>query len=203
MLHTNKAQRGWRIIQEDETSKVWEQASLWRRRTKNIGERWGWIMQSHDGHTHWRMGWSPIVWYHVLPDLVTRSLSDVTHHRKIPRSVIIQKTKFHNNACRRYHPGFWSGSHNWWKSVPYKKSVNMQIFHKWKIYVKHQICYLWTIYTCPLQCRNAGVTYTNNIGDLSGYSNPIWYKPKVIANILSLGFVHKHNLVTHNNQYGN
>ena len=36
---------------------------------------------------------------------------------------------------------------------------------------------------------NAGATNTNKIGDRPGYSNPIWYNPKGIANILSLGLV--------------
>ena len=45
-------------------------------------------------------------------------------------------------------------------------------------------------------CCNVGVTYTNKIGDLPVYSNTIWYNPKMIANILSLGLEHKHHLVT-------
>ena len=36
---------------------------------------------------------------------------------------------------------------------------------------------------------NAGVTHTNKFGDLPGYSDPVWYNPKGIANILSLGLV--------------
>ena len=36
---------------------------------------------------------------------------------------------------------------------------------------------------------NAGVTQTNKIGDIPGYSDPVWYNPKGIANILSLGLV--------------
>ena len=47
---------------------------------------------------------------------------------------------------------------------------------------------------------NAGVTYTKNIGDLPGYSNPVWYNPKGIANIISLGLAQKHHIVTHNIQ---
>ena len=31
---------------------------------------------------------------------------------------------------------------------------------------------------------NAGVAYTNNICDLPGYLNPVWYNPKGISNIL-------------------
>ena len=38
---------------------------------------------------------------------------------------------------------------------------------------------------------NAGVTHTNKIGDLLGYSDPVWYNPQGISNILSLGLVHK------------
>ena len=38
---------------------------------------------------------------------------------------------------------------------------------------------------------NAGVTHTNRIGNPQGYYDPVWYNPKVIANILSLGLVHK------------
>ena len=50
---------------------------------------------------------------------------------------------------------------------------------------------------------NSGVTCTNKIGDLPGYSDPVWYKPRGAANILSLGLVHKHHIVTYNSQYGN
>ena len=49
----------------------------------------------------------------------------------------------------------------------------------------------------------AGVTYTNNIGDLPGHSNTVWYNSKGIANIMSLILVQKHHLVTYNSQYGN
>ena len=38
---------------------------------------------------------------------------------------------------------------------------------------------------------NAGVTHTNKIGDLPGYSDPVWYNSKRIANILSLDLVQK------------
>ena len=38
---------------------------------------------------------------------------------------------------------------------------------------------------------NAGVTHTNKIGDLPGYSDPVWYNPKGIFNIMSLGLVQK------------
>ena len=34
---------------------------------------------------------------------------------------------------------------------------------------------------------NEVVTHTNKMGDLPGYSNPVWYNPKGISNILSLG----------------
>ena len=54
-------------------------------------------------------------------------------------------------------------------------------------------------YLC-VHCQ-LGVTYTNNIGDLPVYSNPVWYKPKFISNILSLGLVQKHHLVTYSSQY--
>ena len=50
---------------------------------------------------------------------------------------------------------------------------------------------------------NAGGTYTNRIGDLPGYSNPVWYNPKGIANNMSLWLLHKHHLVTYNSQDGN
>ena len=33
---------------------------------------------------------------------------------------------------------------------------------------------------------NTGVTYTNTIGDITGYSNPVCYNPKGTVNILSL-----------------
>ena len=50
---------------------------------------------------------------------------------------------------------------------------------------------------------NAGVTYTNKIIDLHVYSNPVWYNPKDISNILSLGLVNKHHPVIYNSRYGN
>ena len=50
---------------------------------------------------------------------------------------------------------------------------------------------------------NAGVIHTNKIGDLPGYSDPVWYNPKVIANILPLGLVQKNHPVTYNSQDGN
>ena len=50
---------------------------------------------------------------------------------------------------------------------------------------------------------NAGVTHTNKIGDLPGYSDTVWYNPKGIANILSLGLVQKNHPVTYNSQDGN
>ena len=37
----------------------------------------------------------------------------------------------------------------------------------------------------------AGVTHTNMIVDLPGYSYPVWYNPKGIANILSLAWSRK------------
>ena len=50
---------------------------------------------------------------------------------------------------------------------------------------------------------NSGVTHTNKIVNIIGYSNRIWYKPKGIANILSLRLMHKHHIFTYNSQYGN
>ena len=49
---------------------------------------------------------------------------------------------------------------------------------------------------------NSVVTYTNNIGDLPGYSNHFLYNPKGISNILPIVLVKKHHLVTHNSQDG-
>ena len=37
--------------------------------------------------------------------------------------------------------------------------------------------------------RNTGVKYKNNIVDLTGYPDTIWYNPKGTAKILSLGLV--------------
>ena len=42
--------------------------------------------------------------------------------------------------------------------------------------------------------------HTNKIGHLPRYSDPVWYNPKGIANILSLGLVHKNQPVTYNSQ---
>ena len=50
---------------------------------------------------------------------------------------------------------------------------------------------------------NSGVTHTNKIGDLPGYSYPVWYNPNVIANILSLALVQNNHLVTYNILYVN
>ena len=50
---------------------------------------------------------------------------------------------------------------------------------------------------------NAGVIHTNKIGALPGYSYPVWYKPKGIAKILSLGLVQKNHPVTYNSRDGN
>ena len=50
---------------------------------------------------------------------------------------------------------------------------------------------------------NSGLTHTNKIGDLPGYSYPVWYNPKGIANILYLGLVQKNHPVTYNRRYGN
>ena len=36
---------------------------------------------------------------------------------------------------------------------------------------------------------NIGVTHTKTIGDPPGYSDPVWYNPKGISNILSLVLV--------------
>ena len=44
---------------------------------------------------------------------------------------------------------------------------------------------------------NEGVTHTKTIGDLHGYSDPIWYNLKGIANILSLCLVQKNQPVTY------
>ena len=38
---------------------------------------------------------------------------------------------------------------------------------------------------------NAGITHIKNIGYLPGYYDHVWYKPKGVANILSLGLVQK------------
>ena len=47
---------------------------------------------------------------------------------------------------------------------------------------------------------NSVVTYTKKIGDLPGYSNHIWYNPKGVSNMLSLGLVQKHHLVIHDSK---
>ena len=47
---------------------------------------------------------------------------------------------------------------------------------------------------------NTGVTHTKKIGELPGYSDPVWYNPKGIANILYLGLVHKNHLVNYSRQ---
>ena len=47
------------------------------------------------------------------------------------------------------------------------------------------------------------MTHTNKIGDLQGYSDPVWYNPKGIENILSLGLVQKNHFLTYNSRDGN
>ena len=59
-----------------------------------------------------------------------------------------------------------------------------------------------SIVTIHVHC-NVGVTHTNKIGDLPGYSDPVRYNLKGIANILSLSLVQKNHLVTYNSLYGN
>ena len=49
---------------------------------------------------------------------------------------------------------------------------------------------------------NSGVIHTNKIGDLPRYSDHMWYNPKGIANILSLGLVQKNQPVTYNSRDG-
>ena len=50
---------------------------------------------------------------------------------------------------------------------------------------------------------NSVVTHTKNIINIPRYSNPAWYSPKGVSNILSHGLVQKHHLGTYNIQYGN
>ena len=50
---------------------------------------------------------------------------------------------------------------------------------------------------------NSGVTHTNKIGDLPGYSDPVWYNPKGIANIQSLGLLQRNHPATYNSRDGN
>ena len=50
---------------------------------------------------------------------------------------------------------------------------------------------------------NTGETHNKNIGDLTGYSNPVLYNPTGVASILSLGLVYKHHIGTYNSQDGN
>ena len=50
---------------------------------------------------------------------------------------------------------------------------------------------------------NTGLKQTNKIGDLPGYSDPVWYNPKGTANILSFGLVQKNHPVTYNSKDGN
>ena len=50
---------------------------------------------------------------------------------------------------------------------------------------------------------NSVVTHTNEIGGLPGYSNPVWYNPNGVYNMLYLGLVQRNHLVTYSNQDGN
>ena len=50
---------------------------------------------------------------------------------------------------------------------------------------------------------NTGLTYKNKIGNLPRYSDPVWYNIKDISNILLLGLLQKHHIVTYNSKYGN
>ena len=43
---------------------------------------------------------------------------------------------------------------------------------------------------------NAEVTHTNQIDDLPGYSDPVWYNPKGMSNVLYLGLIQNNPLVT-------
>ena len=73
----------------------------------------------------------------------------------------------------------------------------MLSLHQLKISIKH---YNATDEQYPCVNYNSGVTYTKNIGDIPGYLNTVWYKPKGIVNIMSLVLVQKHHIVTYNSQ---
>ena len=76
----------------------------------------------------------------------------------------------------------------------------MQCFHQRK-YMPNIIDDIdWQYLYVPC---GAGVTYTNKIGDLPGYSNTVWCNPKGIYNILSLVLVQEHHIVTYKIQDGN
>ena len=48
-----------------------------------------------------------------------------------------------------------------------------------------------------------GVIPTSKIGDLPRYSDPVWYNPNGISNILYLGLVQNNHILTYNIQDGN
>ena len=50
---------------------------------------------------------------------------------------------------------------------------------------------------------NTRVRDTNKICDLTGYYDPVWYRPKGIANILSFYLVQNNHPVTYNSRYRN
>ena len=135
-----------------------------------------------------------------LSDLIKRSLADRAYHWWNQRIVFSQQTQRQHNMCGRYHPEFCIRSgidENWW---PFYSQSRCNTFINVK-YLQNIINAPGGKYLCVL-C-NVGVTYTNKIGNLPGYPNPVYYNLKGVSNILSLLLVQKHHLVTYNIKYGN
>ena len=157
-------------------------------------------MQYHDGNSHLGMGWPPISWTHFFSDPITIGLAYVTHHWQ--KFKVLLRNKRNANKMR-VGDTILAGvaevgiDKNWFL-------LDNKL--EWNAFIKCK--YLSNIRDDPdvkylhVHC-NTGVTYTDKIGDLPGYSNTVCYNPKGIAKTLSLGLVQKHHLVTYNSQYGN
>ena len=151
-------------------------------------------MQSRDGIPHQIMGCSPISWTHVLSNLKTRGpiYRAYQQQNKNVNTSIMQVGD--NILVTTAEEGI---NESW--CLLYNQSI-------WNAFINGK--YLSNIIDAPngqylrVNC-NTGVTHTKKSGNLPGYSDPVWYNPKGIANIPSLDLVQKNHIVTYNSQYVN
>ena len=120
--------------------------------------------------------WDDIPYPRIIfyPDLITKILADGTHHWWIQRNVFAQKTQHQHNVCGIYHPWCFSRT-----SID-KNEYLLDNQSTCNAFVNGR--YLPNIRDAPDRQYirvhwNVGVTYTNKIGDLPGYSKPVWYNP--------------------------
>ena len=148
---------------------------------KNIGQYWGCIIQSHDGNPHQVMGWPPISCTHVFTYLIKISIADGTYHWWIQRFVL--RNKHNVNIMRVGYTNMDAATEavinkNWCR-LDNKSTCNDLINGEYMSNIRDAPDGQYLCVHC-----NTVVTYTTNIWDLPGYSNPVWYNSKGIANIL-------------------